>query len=252
MLNQSKNNSRLERTFSIGKRAACLMLFVFSVGALFGQDSNPRLTFESGGSFLKAKRTFIAGGDPFRSEYANGGKATLRGAMDMNRHWSVETSYGYGTNNLRIYELNNLGVSQQRDYGVRIHQFSGNVLAFMNGPDSRVRLFGTAGLGLQHFSPTGAAKTYAATVQFVQEKATLTSNNALGINFGAGIEAKATDQLGLRFDFRDHITGIPHFGVPQVNPGTGADYYPVNGHVQNLELSVGVLYYLAPHPGNHR
>src|SRR5262249_28723969 len=149
----------------------------------------------------------------------------------------IEAGYGYGTNNLRMFELNSLGVPRiQRDYGVRVHQFGGNAMVFLNPRDSRIRVFGTGGLALEQFSPTDKAKAFASTVQFIQEKAALSSTSSVGFNFGGGVEARATEQFGIRFDFRGHVTDIPTYGVPVTNPGNGADFYPVNGKVQNMEV----------------
>lgn len=235
-------------------KAAGLTIFILICAAsLFAQDVNPRLVFSNGASFISAQRVFTVDGDSFRSEYANGGKSTLRGEIDLNSHLSIEAGYGYGTNNLRMFELNSLGVPRvQRDYGVRVHQFGANALAFLNPRDARFRVFGTAGLALEHFSPTDKAKAYAASVQFIQEKASLSSSSALGFNFGGGVEARTTEKFGLRFDFRDHITDIPTYGVPVTNPGNGADFYPVNGKVQNMEVSVGILFYLTPQIPKHK
>ncbi len=200
---------------------------------LLGQDLNPRATTFAGGSFLKGERTFTVGGEPFRSEFANGGKVGFRGAVDLTDHWAVEGAYSFGTNNLRIVELEK-APPRVRAFGTRVHQLTGNALYFLNEPRERIRPFATAGLGLARFSPTSDAKAIAAQ-RFVEEPAALRSSNKLEFNFGVGLEAKAKDRFGVRFNLRDHIARIPRFGVP---------VFPVSGFVHDFEISAEILIYL--------
>src|SRR5207248_11539228 len=138
----------------------------------------------AGGSFVKGGRTFTVNGDNFRSEYASGGKASLRGAFDIGRRFAIEPSYSFGTNNLRMFDLSQTPIVQ-RAFGVRMSRFGGNVLAYVNDSQSKFRLFGTFGIGLQRFSPTKDAKQ-AAAVQFIDNSATMSASNSMAFNFGAG------------------------------------------------------------------
>lgn len=223
----------------------CLLLVLLLVASnALAQDPNLRVTLSGGGSFLKGERTFVIGGDGFRSKFVSGGNFGFRGTVDLDDHWAAEGAYSYGTNNLRIIELG--PPPRERDFGVRVHQFAGNVLYFLNGPKEKIRPFATAGLGLTRYSPTSRAKTFAATVEFVNAPAAISTSNKLNVNFGGGVEAKAGDHLGVRFDFRDYVTKIPRFGDPQAPVTPGADFFPVSGAVHDLEASVGLVFYLKP------
>ena len=215
----------------------------FSVAAL-AEDSNPRVMFLMGGSFVKGARTFAVNGDNFRSEYASGGKASLRGAFNIRPHFAIEPSYSFGTNNLRVSDLSESPIVQ-RAFGVRMSQFGANVLAYANDSQSRLRFFGTFGVGLLRFSPTKEAKQ-AAAVNFIDDPATIRASNSMAFNFGAGVEAPLTQQFGLRFDLRDHLSSLPKYGVPQTSSAPGASFYPVDGRAQNIELTIGVVFYLSP------
>lgn len=230
---------------SLGKKywiVGCAFLVVLVVVPnVFGQEHNPRLTIFGGGSFLKGERTFPVGGETLRSNFASGGKLGFRGTWDLDNHWAVEGAYGYGTNNLRFFELAQVP-PRERAFGVRVHQFTGNVLYFLGAPDQKLRPFATAGLGFTRFNPTSGAKA-AAALRFVDEPAAISGSNELAFNFGVGAEAKAADWLGVRFDFRDHMTRIPRFGVPD-KPTVGIlDFFPVSGPVHDLEISVGIVIY---------
>jgi opacity protein-like surface antigen len=224
-----------------------LMAFVLVVAApshSLAQETRPvAITVFGGGSFLKGERTFnIGSADQFRTNYAKGGRAGLRGTITLNSQWALEGAYSYGRNNLRITEVSgnpaNLGT---RGFGVKAHQFTGNVLYYLTPTTDSFRVFVTGGIGLARFSPTEGAKA-SATRDFVDNPATISAENKFGFNFGGGLEAKMSSWSGVRFDLRDHLSGIPRFGVPQTAPA--GDFYPVSGMVHNFETSLGLIFYL--------
>lgn len=219
-----------------------LFVLLLVAPSVFGQDLNPQVAIFGGGSFLKGERTFTVDREPFRSGFANGGKVGFRAAVDLTSHWGVEGAYSFSGHNLRIFELERVP-PRERAFGVRVHQFTGNAWYFLSSPREGIRPFATAGLGLARFSPTSQAKAVAAAQEFVHERAVISSKK-LDFNFGVGQEVKAADWFGVRLDFRDHVTGIPRFGVPQAPAGPGGDFLPVSGAVHDLEASVGLLIYL--------
>jgi opacity protein-like surface antigen len=215
-----------------------LALLLLAPGA-FAQAGDPRLTFFGGGSFLEGDRSFNIP-DARRSNYATGGKIGVRGTVDLASNWAVEGAYSYGTNNLRV--INPLFPATPRAFGVRVHQITGNLLYLLAGGQSNIRPFLTVGGGLARYSPTSAAKDDAS-FRFIDEPATIDSNTKFDFNFGGGVEAKATDWLGVRFDLRDHITPIPRFGVPEAPAAGIADFYPVSGIINDVEVSAGIVFY---------
>ncbi len=229
----------LTKIFSVAICAFFLVLLV--VPNVLAQEHNPRLTIFGGGSFLKGERTFPVGGETLRSNFARGGKFGFRGTWDLDNHWSVEGAYGYGTNNLRFFDLG-AAPPTERAFGVRVHQLTANLLYFFHGSEQKLRPFATAGLGYTRFNPTSDAKA-AAALTFVDEPASISGSNEIAFNFGVGAEAKAADWLGVRLDLRDHMTRIPRFGVPNVPTVGILDFFPVNGAVHDLETSVGIVIY---------
>lgn len=224
------------------KRGCTLLFLLLVVPNAFAQDRHARLTLFGGGSFVQGNRTFVVDFDPLRSEFVAGGKFGLRGTVDLTDNWAVEAAYSFGRNNLRITELDEVP-PEERGFGLRIHQFTGNLLYFLNTPEERFRPFVTAGLGVTNYNPTGRAKVIAATMDFIDESALLRSSNKFAFNLGIGLEAIVTERLGVRLDFRDHITKIPRFGVPAAPPGSGVDFFPVGGSIHSFETSVGIVIY---------
>jgi opacity protein-like surface antigen len=216
------------------------LLFLFATRAAFAQESNVRATFFGSGSFLKAERNFTVDGDPKRSNFADGGKIGVRVTVDLDSHWAVEGAYGYGTNNLRILDIGTPTIT--RAFGTRIHQFTGNLSYYFSEPHHGLRPFVTAGAGLVRFNPTGNAKSEAS-IEFVNDPATIMSNTKFEFNYGAGLEVAASDHLGFRFDLRDHLAGVPRFGVPEAPAAGVADFFPVSGVTHGVEVSGGIVFY---------
>ena len=60
------------------------------------------------------------------------------------------------------------------------------------------------------------------------------------------METKLTSKLGIRPDFRDFVTGIPTFDVPQTSSGPGGIFFSVDGVLHNIEAGVGIVFFLWP------
>jgi hypothetical protein len=226
-------------SYSSGILAFCLAV-LFSACA-FGQDIDPRITFLGGASLLSASRSFVIGPRLFDTQFQNGIKIGVRGTFNVGEHWGAEGTYSFSSNGLRVTAV---APATVQDYGVHLHQFTGNALYFFTAKGRLFRPFVTAGLGVSCYSPTSDAKL-AAAQNFLGEPAVLTSASEFNFNFGAGIEAKPWDHFGVRLDFRDHITGIPRFGLPQTATSPAAPFFPVQGRAQDFEITTGFIYYFA-------
>jgi len=225
----------------LAELSVCAIVLLLIAPNLFAEDLIPRFTVFTGGTFLKADRNFAVGGDLFRSNYSNAGRFGFRGTTDVTPHWAVEGTYSFGNSTLRMFEMSRVP-PRQRNFGVHVHEFSGDALYSPYNVGDKVRLFAIVGLGLAHFNPTDAAKA-SASIDFVDNPAAIRSSNSLTFNLGGGMEAKISSRFGIRFDFRDHIGGIPRFGVPQTTTVPGQDSYPVSGRIHDIETSVGFVFY---------
>ena len=110
----------------------------------------------------------------------------------------------------------------------------------------RSTLFDTSGIGSLRFSPTSEAKALALNDEFIDDPTQLVSTRKLTVAFGGGIEARFSRWLGLRFDVKDHISAVPRFGVPQTSSGPGGIFFPVDGVLHNIEVGVGIVFFLLP------
>lgn len=214
------------------------LLLITVVGALpdAARAQGIRVFAMGTGSFLLSEKFFEVAGDPFRSNYAPGGKFILGGEYSRNKVLGFEVAYAYGRNNLRVADLNASPVDEA-GYGVRIHRLNGNLVLHSPVELLRLRPYVTAGIEFTRYSPTSEAKELAFTEGFAGQSAMLEANNKPGINYGGGAEWRLLPALALRLDVRDHATGTPRFGLSQ-DSSSGA-IFPISGGAHNVEISAG-------------
>jgi opacity protein-like surface antigen len=188
------------------------------------------------GSFLLNQKFFTAVSEPFRSDYASGGKITLGGEVTPWKLFGVEAAYGYGTNNLRVTDLSTTPSSTQ-GYGVKAQRLSANLVLHSPAAVFGVRPYATAGLEYDRFSPTTQAKSAAFAQGFAAQGVTLGASNKIGINYGAGVEWSFIPKLALRLDFRDHVTGTPTYGL-------SSGRYNISGVAHDAERSAGLVLHI--------
>ncbi len=203
---------------------------------------NPRITILFGGSFIAGERSFDLNGDSYVSQFLNGGKFRLRGSLDLSKHWTLEGDYSFGRNDQRITQDTG-GVIEQRDFKVNVGQVQLNFVRFFTDNESRIRPFFSAGLGAVRFNPTDEAKSAALSGDFLADPTQLTSSIDISIAVGGGLEARLNRWLGLRFDFKDHMSPIPRYGLEESSSGPGGIFFPVSGILHNVEAAAGIVFY---------
>ena len=192
-------------------RLVCLLVVALLFPAL-AQGQGFRVFIMGSGSYLLSEKFFEVAGDPFRSEYAPGGKVMLGGEYSTNKVLGIEAAYALGRNNLRVADLAE-SPAEEIGYGVRVQRLSGNLVLHSPVAPAGLRPYATAGLEITRFGPTSDAKARAFTEGFAGQQAVLESSNKLGFNLGGGIEWEVLPALALRLDVRNHTTGTPRFGL---------------------------------------
>ena len=110
----------------------CTLLVALAVVPNALAHPNPRITVLFGGSFISGQRAFVVDGDPFISQFLNGGKVRLRGSLDLTSHWTLEGNYSFGHNDQRITEESG-GILVNRDFGVTVGSSSAQFRALFDG-----------------------------------------------------------------------------------------------------------------------
>ena len=221
---------------------ACALLVAAAVVPNALAHPNPRITILFGGSFIAGERAFDLNGDSFVSQFLNGGKFRLRGSLDLSKHWTLEGDYSFGRNDQRITQDIG-GVIEQRDFKVTVGQVQLNFVRFFTDNESRIRPFFSFGLGAVRFNPTDEAKLAALSGDFLADPTLLTPSIDISVAVGGGLEARLNRWLGLRFDFKDHMSPIPRYGLEESSSGPGGIFFPVSGILHNVEAAGGIVFY---------
>ena len=205
------------------------------------QAQGIRVFAMTSGTYLFSENFFAVNTDPFRSNYANGGKLIFGAEYMRSKLLGLEFAYGVGRNNLRITDFNEIP-PEEVGFGIRIQRFNANLVIHSPAGIGRVRPYATAGIELTRFGPTSNAKNLALTEGFAGQSATLEGSNKPGFNIGAGLAWKFMPTLAMRLDVRNHSTGTPRFGLP--TSSTSGAIFPVSGSAHNLEISLGVTFHI--------
>jgi opacity protein-like surface antigen len=205
-----------------------------------GQGTDPRASFFAGASLLGGAKTFFIGPQGLTTQFQNGGRLGFRGSVNIHEHWGVEGTYGFESDGLQV--THTTPIQRVANFGVHIHQVEVNGLYYFDSRGHRFRPFVTAGIGFMRYNPTSDAKA-AAAVNFLDQPTLLRGETHPDFVPGVGVEAMIVQHIGARFDFRDHITGLPRFGLPQDALGPNGPHYPISGLVSNWELTGGVVYH---------
>jgi hypothetical protein len=211
------------------------------VQAQVSEVSSERIGVYGSGSFAAGERVFVADDDDFLTNYKRGGKFGVRFSADFSDRWAGELSYSVGRNNLRVNRLD--PPRTLRTFRTVFHQFAGNGSLYFRPVGDELRPFITLGLTLARFNPTNDAQTLAAQ-NFLGDPTRIGPSTKLGINFGGGFEAAANEWLGIRVDLKDHVFGVPRFGLPEEPLNPGGVFYPISGAIHNIEVGVGAVFYL--------
>ena len=170
--------------------AGLLFLCAASAWAQSGE-----LWFSAGASILSNNGlgTAAPGGNPNDFHLDNGFKFGFRFGFNVGEHVGHEIQYAYSRTHLK---------SGSTDYGgMAIHQGGYNFLGYLTKNGSRIRPFGTAGVGFFNYVPPGSSASYGQ------------GSTKFGFNYGGGVKVRMTDNLGLRFDLRRYDSPKPDFGL---------------------------------------
>jgi hypothetical protein len=225
------------RAHGILKGLLLAMLMAVNSAALRAQDYRAFLTV--GSSSIFNKYSFIEYNNAYHSDYSLGPQVTIGGEAPVTALLGVELALGVGRNNLQVANSN---AGTQMSYGVDKERLSGNLVVHVPGTFLHGKPYLLLGPEFTRLAPYGAAASSTSTPGFLNDPFVyLRVTGKMGFNFGGGVELKVRPKLGLRLDVRDHIFTAPSYGLPSIAT-TGA-YFPVQGSINNVEVSVGLVYH---------
>lgn len=230
------------------KRLLFSLIFLWTAVAVMGQGifqpvhKRWEVSFFGGASFFSDKDLFtpVEGQDDVRLvglDAKSGWSGGLRITENLNHHVGAELEYAFANQPAQFRNLRPGFPATPFDQSV--HKISYSLLLYPLDRYQRYRPYGSLGAGASYFQvdadPGGA-------LQGVDLK----SRWKAAFSYGGGVKVHLRDQWGARFDFRNHVTGVPDYGLPRtapVLPGgvTGPALRP-EGRIQNWQLSLGFLY----------
>lgn len=146
-------------------------------------------------------------------QFTNGFRFGFRFDLNSGDHYGHEVQYAYNRTHLQFNDGSGTSL------GMAYHQGSYNFLYYLTKSDTRIRPFGTAGVGFTNYVLPGQSAAYGG------------GSTKLGFNYGVGVKVKVVGPWAARFDLRQYTTPKP-FGFPLQS-----------GWIKQEEVSVGVGYY---------
>jgi opacity protein-like surface antigen len=220
-----------------------VLLAIMCSSHVLAQYSNPRASVFAAGSFLTGARTNDLGAAGIReTDHTKGPRIGFRFGVDFTPRWGGEATYSYSRHDFRVTDPGAGGSGQEREFPVNLHHFLINGSYYVTPSNMDLRPFLSVGLGLAHFAPTESAREEAQQT-FLDGSTRIGSSTKFAFNFGGGLERRVSDALGVRVDFRDHITALPKFGLPEAPLNPGGVFYPATGLLHDIEIAIGVLYH---------
>ncbi len=197
-------------------------------------------TVFGGGSFLGSNvytTPNTGGSQPSRAvslRYGTGYQMGARIADNGWQHWGTAVEYSFSNQPITFTNLSdstpNLGL------GHSIHRFSYDVSYYFRDKDSRYRPYILAGPGVSLFYIKGSSKD-AAAAQGIK----LSDPWKFTMNWGGGIKYLLVNQVAASFQFKDSISGVPGYGLPETGTAGSAGFRP-EGYLHNWLISVGFAF----------
>ncbi|MDA2929757.1 outer membrane beta-barrel protein [Acidobacteria bacterium AH-259-O06] len=171
----------------------------------------------------------------FESSYLVGARIT----ENLGQHFGAELEYALANQPGSFVDLR--PDLTRLDFDHKVHTFAYSILVYPMNRECRIRPFGSIGIGASFFQISGDGQG-----QALDKGVELKDRWKLALSYGGGVKLHINAGWGFRFDFRDHVTGVPDFGLPSQAPllegnKTGAGFRP-DGNFHNWQISAGFMY----------
>ncbi|RPI20622.1 MAG: hypothetical protein EHM61_26650 [Acidobacteria bacterium] len=162
----------------------------------------------------------------FAPGYLVGGRIT----QNLGQYLGAELDYSLANQPAEFSNLSPFIQTLSLDH--RVHNVTYTVLFYGLKPNSRIRPYGFIGPGISYYDTFGVEQG---------PPVEITDRWKVAGIWGGGVKYWALDHVGFRFDVRDHITGVPDFGLPERGTVTTAAFDP-EGMLHNWQFSVAFFY----------
>ena len=149
------------------------------------------------------------GGTSNDVQLTDGFRFAFRVGFNSETIFGHEVQYAYQRTQLKFNDQG--GVEQ----GMAVHNGGYNFLVYGTKEGSRIRPFGTGGVGFFNYVPPGSSAAYGG------------GSTKFGFNYGGGVKVKVTSLFAIRGDVRQYASPKP-FGLPMAS-----------GWIRTTEISGG-------------
>lgn len=172
----------------------------------------------------------------------NGESSYLAGARiteNLGQYFGAELEYARANQPMSFVNLSS--TLPQVDVDQKVHKLAYSVLIYGRDRQQRLRPFVSLGVGASFYEVSADMEELV-----LAQGVDLKNRWKFAFSYGAGIKYSLKDQWGLRFGFRDHVTGVPDFGLPPrgglvPGPEPGPGFRP-EGSFHNWQATVGFVY----------
>ncbi len=158
--------------------------------------------------------------------------------QNLRNFFAAELEYSFA--NQRAALVNLSPALPRFDLRQKVHTVNYNGLVYLTRRGSKIRPFGTAGVGVSLFQLSGETGSRGVAVGL-----DLVDRWKFAFSWGGGVKILKWRNWGVRFDFRDTVTGIPDFGLPRVSEVVNGIPGPAlrpDGLMHRLQFSGGFVY----------
>ena len=183
----------------------------------------------NGGISLYGKRTVTNARGSADAGFKTGWVAGFHIGQNMYEHVGGEIRYTFLQNDMKLESG-----SDKATFGAQAHAIHYDFLLHTAGRGASIRPYFAVGGGVKFYKGTGAEQPF----QPLSRIALLTKTTDMRplVSLGAGIKAKLTDKIWLRFDVHDYLTSFPK---DIIAPASGSS---VSGWINNIVGTGGITF----------
>lgn len=176
---------------------------------------------------------------PVGLDYSSGFLMGVRLTQNLKGKMGAELDYTYANQPLTFLNVSSNIPSLRVSH--KVHSFVYSILYYFGDRNSRVRPFASVGAGASLFRIDGGSKFEALSLGV-----DLNDTWKFVGSFGGGVKYMLNESIGIRFDVRDLISGVPSYSLPRSSPvendGTIGPAFRPEGTLSDWQFSAGVFF----------
>jgi hypothetical protein len=155
--------------------------------------------------------------------------------------WGGELDYNFQRNTVTLTNESSASVALK---GNVQHFFYNTIFYPLHYSERHVSPFLTAGIGLAAYRLDKEARARAADPRIYALGRLEDLDKRFAFNYGGGVKAIIAPHFGVRVDFRHNFSDVPSYGLPKESADPTQIVLPIQGKLQNYEVTAGVYFHV--------